>query len=106
MAEETVQEKAYEQYRPKEYDIPKGGGSGFKVRDELFTKNKSFLKKNKQPDSIKADWLRVSLSGQEMIFFKGKEITKGMLLYFDDNAKKHFLVKMTKGRKGTEEPEK
>ena len=95
----TIKEQAAKDFRPTETPLLKGEGSGFKVKDSKFTKEKSFMKKNGQPDSIQADWLRVNLGRTALILFKGSEISKENFAKFDERAKEHFLTAIKKGKK-------
>ena len=101
MSEKTVSvmEQAEVDYRPKEASLKNGEGSGYKPKDSLFTKKKTFLTKNKQEKAIIANWLNIAVNRTQITLFKGSEISKLVFANFDAEAREYYLERIREPKK-------
>lgn len=66
--------------------------SNFKVKDEYFSKIKTYIEKSsKQEKQIEADWLNLHVGGVPIVAHKGQPLTKTQLQAFDKEAKEFWL---------------
>lgn len=65
-------EKVLQEVRPKTNETET---SKFYPKQDLFNREKTVIK-NGREDKIPADWRKFSLSGKEVILFKGKNISQ------------------------------
>ena len=84
------QEELKKQLEPKTEAIAPEAMSKFKMKDEHFNKEKSFVKDGKA-DSIKADWRNIHVGGMAMTLKKDVPLSTEQLANFDKDAKKYYL---------------
>ena len=63
--QKTKAEVVLDTFRPKKEKIEKSELSGFKPKDNLFTKKKTYIDKStKQEVSVEADWRKFCFNGE------------------------------------------
>lgn len=89
----TAKDLALEKFRPLKVVHNKKDLSGFLPKDEIFNKQKTYLKKNKQGENfLDADWRNLNIGGAKITLFKDSELSKEELSLFDKGAKSFYLV--------------
>lgn len=89
----TSEEAARERFKPQIAEIAKKDLSNYYPKDEHFTKQKTYLRKNKEGEfAFTADWLNINVGGFKMVLHKGVAVSKSDLAKFSKEAKEHYLT--------------
>ena len=88
---QTNKKKIKTLFRPKE--TQSGDLSNFIPKKELFKKYKSVINKSNKNNIIEpVDWLNINVSGQHIVLFQNKPLSKKQVSLFDKACKVHYLT--------------